>query len=396
MPSLVAIEVTGPRFVEALTAAWSAGDAVLPVDPRLPRPARLALFAALAPAWVLERNGTGHRRGGLDRRPLRPGDALVVATSGTTGTPKGVVLTHEAVAASAWATSTRLSVDPTSDHWLACLPVSHVGGLSVVTRALVTGTALTVHDRFDATAVVAAASQPGGPTLVSLVATALGRLGPDAERFRRIVVGGGPPPALAAGRPSNVVTTYGMTETGSGLVYDGVPLDGVAVRVDHRSQIHLRAPMLGRAYRTASGEEPLADGRGWFATGDAGSLDDDGRLTVFGRIAEVIVTGGEKVWPADVERVLRAHPQVDSVAVIGAPDAEWGERVVAVAVPRPDGPLPVLRDLRALVRATMPPYAAPRQLVLVDALPTTGLGKVRRDALAQLVLGARGGAESTS
>jgi O-succinylbenzoic acid--CoA ligase len=154
--------------------------------------------------------------------------------------------------------------------------------------------------------------------------------------------------------------------------------------------------MLGRAYRTASGEEPVADAGGWFATGDAGALEGNGRLTVFGRMAEVIVTGGEKVWPGAVERVLRTHPAVGSVAVIGVPDAEWGERVVAVAVPSPGAPVPSLSDLRDLVRAALPAYAAPRQLLLVDALPLTPLGKVRHDTLARLVRGVDGGAESTS
>src|SRR3954471_23095303 len=137
VPKLVAIDATGgPSFVDRLRAAWDAGDAVLPVDPRLPSPARQALLDAVGA-----------------RRPVTPGDAVVVATSGTTGDPKGVVLTHVAVAASAQATSIRLEVDPNADRWLACLPLAHVGGLSVVMRARVTGTPLTVHDGFDAASV---------------------------------------------------------------------------------------------------------------------------------------------------------------------------------------------------------------------------------------------------
>src|SRR5437879_3032321 len=144
--------------------------------------------------------------------PVEDGDALVVATSGTTGEPKGVVLTHDAVEASARATSDRLAVDPARDTWLSYLPLAHIGGLSVVTRALVTGTPLT----FDVEA---------GATLVSLVPTQLRRL--DARAFRTIVLGGAAPPE---DRPANCVVTYGMTETGSGVVYDGVPLAGVQVR----------------------------------------------------------------------------------------------------------------------------------------------------------------------
>ena len=165
----------------------------------------------------------------------------VVATSGSTGEPKGVVLTHDAVRASALATNQRLGVTA-ADHWLACLPLSHVGGLSVVTRALVTGTALTVLPGFDAATVTAAAGR--GASLVSLVATALARIDPTI--FRRILLGGSAPPPVI---PPNAVATYGSTETGSGVVYDGVPLDGVEVRIDGDGEIRVRGPMLLRCYR---------------------------------------------------------------------------------------------------------------------------------------------------
>ncbi len=281
-------------------------------------------------------------------------------TSGTTGAPKGVVLTHEAVAASAVASSARLDVTA-DDHWLACLPLSHVGGLSVVTRALHTGTRLTVIGGFDVDAV-----ERSDATLVSLVSTALHRI--DASRFRKILLGGARPPSSL---PSNVVTTYGMTETGSGVVYDGIPLDGVEVRIA-AGEVHIRCPMLFRCYR--DGTSPLVDG--WFATGDGGRLDADGRLVVDGRIGELIITGGENVWPQAVEAVLSEHPAVRDVAVAGRPDAEWGETVVAYVVP--DGDPPSLDELRDHVKASLPAYNAPRALVLVDEVPRTALGKIVR------------------
>ncbi len=355
MPRLVPIDATGDvAFVEALQRAWDAGDAVLPVDPRLPRPARERLLADLRAGEEVE-----------------PGDALVVATSGTTGEPRGAVLTHDAVAAAARATSERLAVDPGADRWLACLPLAHVGGLGVVTRAVLTGTPLTLLPRPDPAAVEGAARS--GATLVSLVPTVLGRI--DAALFRTVVLGGAAPPAV---RPPNVVTTYGLTETGGGVVYDGVPLDGVEVRVV-AGEIHVRGPTLLRAMR--DGTDPK-DPDGWLPTRDAGALDACGRLVVHGRVDDVIVTGGENVWPDPVEAALVTHPAVAEAAVVGRPDPEWGQRVVAWVVPRDAGEPPALDELRDHVRATLPAWAAPRELVLTDRLPRTALGKVRRKRLA--------------
>jgi O-succinylbenzoic acid--CoA ligase len=300
--------------------------------------------------------------------PVEDGDALVVATSGSTSDPKGVVLTHDAVHASAVATSTRLSVDPATDSWLACLPLAHVGGLSVVTRALVSNTPLIVQDGFDADAV-----QHAGATLVSLVSTALRRI--DPSRFRVIVLGGSAPPSDL---PANVVTTYGMTETGSGVVYDGRPLDGVEVRVDEHGEIHVRGPMLLRTYR--DGTDPK-DADGWLPTGDLGEFDDNGRLRVHGRASELIITGGENVWPSTVEAVLGEDDDVAEVAVIGRPDDEWGQRVVALVVPTDEDRLPPLDRLRASVREQIGPWAAPKDVEFVTTLPRTALGKIRRAAV---------------
>ena len=293
---------------------------------------------------------------------VQPGDALVMVTSGSTGTPKGVVLTHDAVAASARATSDRLDVHP-DDHWLACLPLSHVGGLSVVTRALHTGTQLTVLPGFDATAI-----EDAGATLVSLVATALARI--DPSRFRTIVLGGSRPPD---DRPANCVTTYGMTETGSGVVYDGVPLDDVEVDITPDGEIRLRAPMLLRCYR--DGSSPL-DADGWFATGDLGVWLPDDQLHVAGRRGDLIITGGENVWPEAVEAALADHSGVADVMVRGVDDPEWGQLVEAVIVPAGDPP--TLDSIRNHVKQRHPAFMAPKRLTLVESLPRTSIGKLRR------------------
>jgi O-succinylbenzoic acid--CoA ligase len=368
MAELVALDLPGgPDFVRALSEAWERGQAVAPLDRRLAKPARRRLLEALRPSWVIDGQGRHPCQGALE---TEDGDALVVATSGSTGVPKAAVLTHTAVAASARATSARLGVQPGCHRWLACLPLSHIGGLSVVTRALLTGADLVVHDGFDADRVAGAA---GPEVLVSLVPTALARVG--ASRFAKVLLGGSAPPAAL---PPNVVTTYGMTETGSGVVYDGVPLPGVDVRLSPAGEVLLRGPMLLRAYR--DGTAPL-DKEGWLATGDAGHFDARGHLHVDGRLSDMVVTGGENVWPAAVEHAIGHHKGISEVAISSRPDPEWGERLVACVVPSDPASPPALADLRALVSKELAPFAAPKELVLMAQLPKTASGKIRRDEL---------------
>lgn len=368
MGELVALDIAGgPAFVDELRRAWDRGDAVLPVDQRLPRSAAAALVAMMGASVVVDASGANRVDTGV---ATEPGDALVMATSGSTGTPKGVVLTHAAVAASAEATSARLAVGA-ADHWLACLPLAHVGGLSVVTRALHTSTALTVLPGFDAAAVTDAAR--AGVTLTSLVATALGRLDPTI--FRCIVLGGSRPPI---DRPANTVTTYGLTETGSGVVYDGVPLDGVEIRIAADREILIRCPMLLRCYR--DGTTPV-DADGWLHTGDLGGWLDDGRLHVEGRSGDLIISGGENVWPEAVEAALLRHPLVTDVGVAGVDDPEWGQRVTAWVVPSDPANPPSLTQLRDHVRVAHPAFMAPREVFIVGELPRTALGKLRRTVL---------------
>lgn len=368
----------GPGFVEAVRRAWDAGDAVLPLDPAAPRAHTERLLVALRPTAVETEEGHASLSGG---EPVDEGDAVVIATSGTTGEPKGAVHTHRGIEFAAYATTLGARVDPGS-RWLACLPLSHVGGFSVVTRALLTGTDLEVHPRFDASAVEAA--RAAGATHVSLVPTALSRIDPSG--WRTILLGGS---AIPSERPSNTIATYGMTETFGGVVYEGQALGGTSMRItddDGRElrpgevgSIELRSPALLRAYR--DGSDPVGPD-GWYRTGDVGSIDPvEHRLQVHGRADDLIITGGEKVWPVQVERVLAGTRGVGEVAVAGVEDPEWGERVVAFVVPEQGCEPPTLHEVRDVVRAALPVAAAPKELRLVDSLPRTGLGKIRRSSL---------------
>ena len=362
MPKLTALNLPGsPDFVHALQSVWERGDAVFPLDRRLPVAAQRSMLQGFGVATVISEDGETALS---DGEPIEPGDALVIATSGSSGPPKAAVLTHAAVEASARATSERLQVTD-NDHWLACLPLAHVGGISVITRSLITGTTLTVIDGFD-TDVVSASEA----TLVSLVTTALQRI--DPSLFRAIVLGGARPPA---DRPPHCIATYGLTETGSGVVYNGKPLNSVEIEI-RDGEVHVRGPMLLRCYR--DGTSPLTSD-GWLPTGDLGFLRDDGSLHVEGRRGDVINTGGEKVWPDDVERQLIQHPDIHDVAVTGLPDNEWGQIVAAFVVSA--RPNLSLDEIRAHCRAQLPGYALPKQLELVEAIPRTALGKVRRSEL---------------
>ena len=319
MADLVALNLAGgPDFVDAVRRCWDEGAAVLPLSPSAPAAWTTTILETLRPTHIIEADG--------ERRPLdggvppQDGDALVMATSGTTGTPKGVVHTMASIESAAYASMTYLATGK-DVCWLACLPLFHIGGFSVISRAMVCETDLVVHPGFDANEVELAAM--GGATHVSLVPTALQRI--DPTLFDRILLGGS---AIPADRPANSVATYGMTESGAGVVYDGLPLNGVNLKVAGNGEILLSGPTMLRCYR--DGRVPFDDA-GWYHTGDIGTVDaKTGLLTVQGRADDMIITGGENVWPHLAERILETHPAIREVAVVGRPDSEWGQRVTVV------------------------------------------------------------------
>lgn len=374
MARLIALDMPASKtFVDLVQRAWSNGDAVLPIDQRLPLAAKKMLLDSMAPSEIIDASFAVSSL--PNGRPMQDGDALVIASSGSTGAPKGIIHTHSSILAGAQASASRLQLGA-SDHWLVCIPVSHVGGFSVISRALHTGAALTLLPAFDVAAVEQALRN--GVTHTSLVATLLSRI--DTSLFRTILLGGSSAPDNL---PSNVVTTYGMTETGGGVVYNGQPLDNVEIRIVD-GEIYLRCPMLMRAYRD---DQTLSIEDGWYATGDIGEIDENAKLSVHGRQTDVIITGGENVWPSVVENSLASHPIVNQVVVRGMPDTTWGQRIVAYVVldgSAQTSEAKLLSDLREHVKQSLPAFCAPQQIVVLAEIPRTSLGKVDVQALPSL------------
>ncbi len=306
-----------------------------------------------------------------------PAPPLVVETSGSTGSPKRVLLSRRAVLASVAATERRLGG---RGRWALALAPTYVAGIQVVVRSLVAGHEPVVDGWGDA-------------RFTSLVPTQLHRLldsPADAAALagmHAVLLGGGPiDPALrrrAEAAGVRVVATYGSAETAGGCVYDGLALDGVGVALGRGGRIRIAGPTLFDGYDgdPAATDEVLVDG--WFLTSDAGRLDDDGRLHVIGRVDDVVVSGGVNVPTPAVAARLREHPDVADAAVVGVPDEEWGHRVVGFVVGTltPDA----ARDWVAEVH---PRSWAPRALVAVDAIPLLANGKVDRLALQARAAGA--------
>jgi O-succinylbenzoic acid--CoA ligase len=401
----VLVERAGPRLLDLLAAALDgSGPAIAPLDARLPPDRLAALVEALAPASVEGPDGVTTLRSG-QKMGVAEDTAVIVPTSGSTAVPKQVELSAAALLHSARASLARIGARP-GERWLCCLPAMYIAGLQVLVRSLVSGTDPVLADRADAQTVAAS-----GCAHVSLVPTQLrrlldGRVGSPSSPlagFSSVLLGGAaaPPGLLDAARAAEVpvVTTYGMTETCGGCVYDGLALDGVRVRIGDDERIWIGGPVLFSGYRRGGlggkvspqdrgdaqggsgemgppGRKPSAPRESqWFRTGDLGRVDSAGRLVVRGRADDVINTGGYMVVPGEVAARLQTCPGVRDVAVLGLPDPEWGERVIAVVAPADPAEPPTLELLRLHVRQRLPYYAAPSKVVMVDAVPMLPSGK---------------------
>ncbi len=406
-------------MVVAYVGALRAGLTVVPANPAYP-PAELAALAATAKpqAAVLDDprslpgdeiprtsptlDGLPHRAAGLVLDAAEPDDiALIIYTSGTTGRPKGAPLTHANLLASAHAVRIAWRWTP-EDSLALCLPLFHMHGLGVgLHGTLVTGAEAVLHPFAPETVAQAvdhgATMLFGVPTMYHRIAGSphLGAL----RRLRLAVSGSAPLPAdlheaVRAGSGQVVLERYGMTETAM-LVsnpYDGerrpgtvgFPLPGVQVRLADReggtAEIQVRGPNVIAGYLDnpeATAEAFTTDG--WFRTGDLGTLDDDGYLTISGRAKELIITGGYNVYPREVEELLRTHPAVADAAVVGVPSERWGETVAAFVVPA--GSAPDETELASWCEERLVGYKRPREWHIVEAIPRNALGKVMRHAL---------------
>jgi O-succinylbenzoic acid--CoA ligase len=382
----------GLDFAYALHACMLLGAVAVPVDPRLSMPerARVAHGAALIVEQPLQRDASAPP--GIAQSPRHDLDAtaVVIHTSGTSSTPKPVELTYGNLLWSALGSAVALGVDP-DERWLCALPLSHVGGLSILVRSAIYATTAVVHERFETDRVLHALRERQ-ITLASLVATTLSRL-LDAglahpPALRAALTGGGPVPAALVARANaagvRVSMTYGLTEScsqvtttpaaalGDGDLAAGPPLFCTRVRCEEDGEIVVAGPTVAPGALAPDG---------WLHTGDLGAFDERGRLRVTGRKADTIVSGGENVAPSEVEAVLEAHPDVLEAAVVGLPDEHWGEAVTAIVVTRvgaaPDG-----EALRAHCAAALASYKVPKRVLLRgDPLPRTRSGKLLRREL---------------
>ncbi len=366
---LLAIRLPAEQAADAVLDAWARRQPVAVLDPNAPDAATAQARAALR----------------LDE-PVDPSIAAVVVTSGTTARPKAVELTWAGLECMARGFSAAIGADPAIDRWLVCLPVYHVAGLAILARAWVSGVPVTAHNGFDIDR-VADAPEKSGATLVSLVPTMLKRLldaKPDTlARFRCVVLGGARTPAALRRRAVDAgaafFDAYGLSETWGGCVINGRPIADVDARLDDSGGIVVHGPVVMRGYRRdpdATAAAFTADG--WLRTGDAGVLDDDGRIVVVDRVRDLIITGGVNVSPTAVEEVLIRHPAILDVCVVGVPDDEWGERVVAHVVAQPATAAPTLDELRAFAGESLKAAQLPREVRTRAEIPRSSSGKALR------------------
>ena len=335
----------------------------------------------------------------------------IIFTSGTTGFPKGAMITFANHFWSAVGSAFKLGVLP-EDRWLACLPLYHVGGLAILFRSCLYGTTVVLQNGFEVDTVMVSLAQDN-ITLISLVPTMLGRLlecglsGRKAPGLRLVLLGGAAAPVEALTEASAaelpIAITYGLTEAcsqvatlmpssakakpgcaGRPLLFTEINVldeDGQETGPNTPGEITIKGPSIMAGYYDDIQATEAVLRNGYLHTGDIGFKDEDGDLWILDRRSDLIISGGENVYPAEVERVLRTHPAVKAACVVGLPHPEWGRQVAAMVVLNEQKDISA-EELIVYSRSYLAGYKQPRLIVFVDALPLTGSGKVRRNQVA--------------
>ncbi|MCW8889153.1 MAG: o-succinylbenzoate--CoA ligase [Sedimenticola sp.] len=417
--ALIAVQLeSSGSLAHLLYAALGLGVTFLPLDPKMAPDRRQKLLSQVGCHCLISEqeevmpglqvippsqlfNAPGSSSGCFQAEPL-PAEAiqLIIATSGTTGDPKGVMLSGANLAASAAASEARLGLTA-SDSWLACLPLFHIGGLSILLRCLAVGARVLLQQGFDAEKVWASIDQ-GQVTHISLVPAMLDRLLRQAagrrphKALRVVLIGGGPlsgalaEKAHAEGWP--LCVSYGMSETASQFATDaskqaglnpgqvGLPLDGYEVAMTAQGRIRVRGAAVMAGYANPEGALGVGLKQGWFETGDLGKLDGEGRLVVIGRADDVLVSGGKNIHPVEVEERLLRCPGIHSVGVTGRADSVWGAVLVAFYA----GEYSV-DQVRQWGVEHLPSQLRPREYIQVERLPLNAMGKLSRSDLKALL-----------
>ncbi len=385
MSNLVAVDLPqNNKFLQIVKEVWDSGDAVFVIDQRFSPSLKKQTIESIRPKYLIDSNGKNTLPNSVG---VSSNDALVQLTSGTTGYPKSIIHTFDSLKAHGAMVNEFLKVNPKEDRWIACLPLSHIGGLGVVMRAYFANMQVEIIKAPDKTELERL--NANGYNMVSLVASILDRI--NVNSYKAVVIGGMAEPDNV---PDNVFPTYGLSESGGGVVYKGECLRGVRIKIQPGSQlIEIDSPTLLRAYRSmynsALGEYVVSKQGiapelhdGYFVTSDCGYFEND-RLKILGRRDDLINTGGEKIWAKTLEDIILSINGIDRVCVMGLKDQKWGQKIVA-AVVKSKNSKATSEDIIQTVKNRLASWAVPKEIQFVDDLPKTAIQKIDRAAVTKL------------